>query len=76
MLRATSLKRSKPATVRVFSLILAIVAACFSVLLIMNAFRNGNDTDTGSLGWKMLVITSLAESAFDTIANYYNQADR
>lgn len=66
MLRTTPLKTTRPATLRVFSLVLAVVAFCFFVLLVINAFKNGRP-----VAWQMLIIASLAETAFDTIANYY-----
>ena len=70
MLRATVKKGQKPATIRVLSLLLAVVAFCFCIILATNALR-GSKTS----GFQMLIITSLAESVFDSIAHYYDRYD-
>lgn len=71
MLHATVKRGNKPATVRVLSLLLAIVAFCFCIILATNAFRNGK-----TAGFQMLIITSLAESVFDAIAHYYDRYEQ
>ncbi len=66
MLRSKSIAQ-KPVAIRILSLVLAIVAACFAVLLIFNTFRNGKP-----VAWQMLIITSLAEAFFDAVIRQFD----
>ena len=53
---------------RVLSLVLALVALCFVVLLIWNAFHDGRP-----VGWQMRIINMLGETLFDNVAHIYDR---
>lgn len=70
MLRANRTLPSAP-TARILSLVFAAVAACFCVLLIFNAFRDGKP-----VGWQMQIIVTLAEAFFDVVARQHDEWGR
>ena len=55
---------------RTMSIVLALVALCFCVLLFWNAVADGRGRP---IGWQLRVVNSLGEMLFDTIAHVYDR---
>lgn len=51
-------------TLRILSILLAVMAIGIAGVLLMNAFRNGKTT-----AWQLLIVNVFAQNMFDTIAS-------
>lgn len=54
----------KSFTLRILSILLAVMAIGIAGVLLMNAFRNGKTT-----AWQLLIVNVFAQNMFDTIAS-------